>query len=93
MLDEWQQRLIGDYVQMKRLERDLSLDELARSAGISVKELMHIETGKTVSLLCLTGIARVFEMYTSDLIQAAIPNLSGPTDIYLNALFDEITGE
>ncbi len=91
MLDRMQQRLIGDYVQMQRLDRNLSLDDLARSAGISVKELMHIETGKTVSVLCLTGIARVFEMYTSDLIQAAIPNSSA--DVYLDALFSEITEE
>ncbi|MBZ0307847.1 MAG: hypothetical protein K8I82_17395 [Anaerolineae bacterium] len=88
MLDRIHQRLIGDYVQMQRLDRNLSLNDLARSAGISVKELMHIETGKTVSVLCLTGIARVFKMYTSDLIQAAIPDSS--TDIYLDALFSEI---
>lgn len=91
MLDHLQQRLIGDYVQTERLNRNLTLNELARSAGISVKELLHIETGKTVSMLCLTGIARVFEMYTSDLIRAAIPNSTA--DMYLEALFSEIMND
>lgn len=90
MLDETQQQLIGDYIHMQRLIRNLSTYELARCAGISAKELIRIEDGRMVSMLSLTGIARVFEMYTSDLIQAAIPNLHWSTDLYLNALFSDL---
>ncbi len=90
MLNHREQQWIGEFVHEQRILRNWSTDDLARIAGISAKEVMFIEIGKFVSMLCLTAIARAFEMYTSELLKAAIPNLSETADVYLDVLYSEM---
>ncbi len=71
---------LGQVIRLRRLQRNLTMDRLARMAGVSRRQLSLLEDGHNVSLLFLTKIARVLEITelpVGDLrLRAAPPELA-----------------
>lgn len=53
---------LGQVIRLRRLQRNLTLDRLARMANVSRRQLSLLEDGKNVSLLFLSKVARVLEI-------------------------------
>jgi transcriptional regulator with XRE-family HTH domain len=53
---------LGQVIRLRRLQRNLTMDRLARMAGVSRRQLSLLEDGKNVSLLFLSKVARVLEL-------------------------------
>lgn len=49
---------IGQRVQKRRLNLNISQEELARTSGVSRTAICHLEAGNSVTLLSLLGILR-----------------------------------
>jgi len=56
-------------LQHRRTQRGWSQEELAMHAGVSVRTIQRIETGKRASLETLKCLAAVFETTVSELVQ------------------------
>lgn len=60
---------IGDNFKNKRIERDLSQEELSKLSGVSKPMISYIERGKRVpSVLTAQKIARVLRCTIDDLL-------------------------
>lgn len=60
---------IGDNFKNKRIERDLSQEELSKLSGVSKPMISYIERGKRVpSVLTTQKIARVLRCTIDDLL-------------------------
>ncbi len=60
---------IGDNFKSKRIERDLSQEELSKLSGVSKPMISYIERGKRVpSVLTAQKIARVLRCTIDDLL-------------------------
>lgn len=53
---------LSDVIRLRRLQRNLTQERLAKLAGVSRRQLSLMEDGANVSLLFLTKIARVLEL-------------------------------
>lgn len=53
---------LGNVIRLRRLQRNLTQERLARLAGVSRRQLSLLEDGHNVSLLFLTKIAAVLEL-------------------------------
>lgn len=53
---------LSDVIRLRRLQRNLTQDRLAKMAGVSRRQLSLLEDGRNVSLLFLTKIARALEI-------------------------------
>ncbi len=63
---------IGEKVRKYRKAKDMSQEELAEKAGISVTHMSHIETGNTkLSLPVFVKLACALEVQTDDLLYDA----------------------
>lgn len=71
---------LGQVIRLRRLQRNLTMDRLAKMAGVSRRQLSLLEDGRNVSLLFLTKIAKVLEITVlpvGDLsLRAASPELT-----------------
>ena len=71
---------LGQVIRLRRLQRNLTMDRLARMANVSRRQLSLLEDGHNVSLLFLTKIARVLEITELPLgdlrLRAAPPELA-----------------
>jgi transcriptional regulator with XRE-family HTH domain len=71
---------LGQVIRLRRIQRNLTMDRLARMAGVSRRQLSLLEDGHNVSLLFLTKIAKVLEITdlpVGDLrVRAAPPELA-----------------
>ena len=56
-------------LQTRRMDRGWSQEELAMHAGVSVRTIQRIETGKRASLETLKCLAAVFETSVSELVK------------------------
>lgn len=56
-------------IQVRRTDRGWSQEELAMHAGVSVRTIQRIETGKRASLETLKCLAAVFETTVSELVK------------------------
>jgi len=53
---------LSDVIRLRRLQRNLTQERLAKMAGVSRRQLSLLEDGRNVSLLFLTKIARALEL-------------------------------
>jgi transcriptional regulator with XRE-family HTH domain len=53
---------LSAYIRLRRTQRNLTQERLAKLAGVSRRQLALLEDGKNVSLLFLTKIARALEI-------------------------------
>ncbi|HYC91867.1 MAG TPA: helix-turn-helix domain-containing protein [Thermoanaerobaculia bacterium] len=53
---------LGDVIRLRRLQRNLTQERLAKMAGVSRRQLSLLEDGRNVSLLFLTKIAAALEL-------------------------------
>ncbi|MGZ5441985.1 MAG: helix-turn-helix domain-containing protein [Thermoanaerobaculia bacterium] len=53
---------LSDVIRLRRVQRNLTQDRLAKMAGVSRRQLSLLEDGRNVSLLFLTKIARALEI-------------------------------
>lgn len=53
---------LGNLIRLRRLQRNLTQERLARMAGVSRRQLSLLEDGRNVSLLFLTKIAEALEL-------------------------------
>ena len=71
---------LGQVIRLRRLQRNLTMDRLARMAKVSRRQLSLLEDGHNVSLLFLTKVARVLEITELPLgdlrLHAAPPELA-----------------
>lgn len=62
MSDQSLIKLIGNYIQHNRLNKNLSQDELSNAAGISRSTLSLLERGESVKLATLLQVLRVLDL-------------------------------
>jgi transcriptional regulator with XRE-family HTH domain len=53
---------LAEVIRLRRLQRNLTQERLAKMAGVSRRQLSLLEDGRNVSLLFLTKIARALEL-------------------------------
>jgi transcriptional regulator with XRE-family HTH domain len=53
---------LGDLIRLRRIQRNLTQERLAKMAGVSRRQLSLLEDGRNVSLLFLTKIAEALEL-------------------------------
>lgn len=53
---------IGNFIQQKRIKRDLTQQDLANQAAISRSTLSMIERGENIALITLIKILRILDM-------------------------------
>ncbi len=63
---------IGQRLRQRRLERNLSVDELAAHAGLNRKTILALEAGEDIRLSSLVKILRSMNML--GLLESAIPD-------------------
>lgn len=53
---------LSDVIRLRRVQRNLTQDRLAKMAGVSRRQLSLLEDGRNVSLLFLTKVAQALEI-------------------------------
>lgn len=70
---------LPDVIRMRRKERNLTQEQLARMAGVSRRQLSLLEDGANVSLVFLLKVAKALEL--NDLQIAALRLRSAPPEL------------
>jgi len=76
-------------IQTRRTNHGWSQEELAMHAGVSVRTIQRLETGKRASLETLKCLAAVFETSVSELVKEQTMTTQHPTPIQ-NALQEDL---
>ena len=80
-------RAIGMQVRHRRLEKQMTQEQLSQKAGISLSFLGHIERGtRKLSVETLIALSNVLECSPNDLLGCDIPDGRGLIDVLRTAM-------
>ena len=73
--------VLGTFIRLKRLQKNLTLERLSKLAGVSRRQLALVEDGHNVSILFLSKICNVLEIEVvplTDTLRLVSPLRSSP---------------
>lgn len=63
-------KVVGEYLNKKRIKKDIKLPEMKRRTGLSISTICRIEAGAAPHLDSLEAIGAVFGMKASAILKA-----------------------